>query len=76
MLVNDLSLFFIKLITKSEKVYELPISVDFQKYLPQACLLFEKKNISVEDENKLLEAIVRKENLFEYMNKEDYEDWN
>jgi len=68
--------FFIKLITKSEKVYELPISVDFQKYLPQACLLFEKKNISVEDENKLLEAIVRKENLFEYMNKEDYEDWN
>jgi len=68
--------FFIQLVTKLGESYQLPISEEFQKYLPQACSLFEKKNILVVDKNDLLKAIVLKENLFNYMNKGDAEDWD
>ena len=68
--------FFILLVTKTDKIYQLPISVEFKKYLPQACLLLEKKNISVVDRNDLINAILSEQNLFEYMNKENTKNWN
>lgn len=63
--------FFIKIKTKNEEIYQLPISPQFQAYLPQACLYLEKKEILILDPHNLIEAIIKGERLYEYMNGTD-----
>lgn len=65
--------FFIKIRTNSGEKYDLPISQKFTNYLPQACLFLEKKNIVIIDKNNIINAITNKINLFEYMNKNEFE---
>lgn len=62
-------IFFINLITHSNKSIILPISNEFTKYIPQAMSYIEKKEITIIDSKNLIPAIVADKNLFTYTNK-------
>lgn len=61
--------FFIKLTTNEENTYSLQITPNVVQYLPQILSYLAKKEISIFDDSNLADAIIKKENLFEYMHK-------
>jgi len=62
--------FFIRVTNFEEDNYNLQVSPDFIQYLPQIISYLEKKDILILDNSNIAEAIIKRENLFEYMHKE------
>lgn len=59
--------FYIKITTFKGEEYNLKVLPNFVHYLPQIVSYLDKKNIMILDDSNIVEAILKKENLFEYM---------
>ncbi|MHC5246841.1 helix-turn-helix domain-containing protein [Enterococcus sp. LJL90] len=63
--------FFVRITSNKGEKYSLLVKNNFVKFLPQITSYLTKKNITVMDNHDIVEAIIRKKYLFDYVRDQD-----